>query len=76
MYALLDGIQPNERCFDPELDSGLMNEGRRLVIGKMNKATRLIVWKTRRILENGMDMVCLLESQNMDYDIWLYPRKF
>ena len=26
MYALLDGIQPNERCFDPELNSGLMNE--------------------------------------------------
>lgn len=26
MYALLDGIQPNERCFEPELDSGLMDE--------------------------------------------------
>ena len=23
---LLDGIQPNERCFEPELNSGLMNE--------------------------------------------------
>lgn len=29
MYALLDGIQPNERCFEPELDSGLMNEEKR-----------------------------------------------
>ena len=24
---LLDGIQPNERCFEPELNSGLMDEG-------------------------------------------------
>lgn len=39
MYALLDDIQLNERCFDPELDSGLINKGRRLLIGKMNKAT-------------------------------------
>ena len=26
MYTLLDGIQPNERRFEPELDSGLMDE--------------------------------------------------
>ena len=25
---LLDGIQPNERCFEPELDSELMNKER------------------------------------------------
>ena len=29
MYALLDDIQLNERCFKPELNSGLMNEEKR-----------------------------------------------
>ena len=27
-FMKLDGIQHNERCFEPELNSGLMNEGR------------------------------------------------
>lgn len=38
-------ISGNERCFEPELNSGLMDKGRRLLTGKMNKAIRLIVWK-------------------------------
>ena len=44
MYALLDGIQPNERCFEPELDSGLMNEEKRnasLTTRALNKGIRI-----------------------------------
>jgi hypothetical protein len=48
----LEGIRHKGRCFEPESDSGLMDD-----------ATRLIVWIIRRILENGMDMVRLQESQ-------------
>lgn len=51
MYALLDGIQPNERCFEPELDSGLMNEEKR----NASLTTRALT-KGFRIESGGTDI--------------------